>query len=489
MLNIAVCSHRGPVSFSRIDSGLQLEKVGPGGLVAAVAPGASRLGATWIYAASSECDREVARTLPHGVEHDGMLLRPLDLPEADHRRHYREISSAVLAPLFHYMFALTYRPAFTRGILDAWRSYTRVNELFAESILRLRSPDAVLVEDSHLMLVARALRAKRSAPDFPLTYFHHVPWCDPTYFGVLPEPMRVEILEGMLMFDSVGFHSTRWAQSFVACCERFLRGARRQGECVEWRQRQTNIAVSPAAIDVAGVLECRDSEHAQEWRERFLALRGDGQLIVRVERADPSKNAVRGLLAYERLLERDPSRAATTQMLAVLTPVREWVGEYRNYYANIQLLARRINQRYGGRQNVVHLEIAEDAHRCDHARAVAALAVADVHVVNPTFDGLNLVAIEGAVAGDSALVLSENAGIHESFEAFVQSVNPFDIDETTDALDLTLGSPVSERRLASHHRATLAENSSPVEWMTGRIRRCGVEPPAFVTPAVSLAAR
>ena len=451
---------------------------GPGGLVAAVAPAAAHLGATWLYAAASDADHEVARSRREGVERGGMTLRLLSLPPEEHRRHYEVISSGLLAPLFHYVFSLTYAPAFTASIRDAWRSYRRVNELFGGAICALAPHDAILVEDAPLMLAGAAVRARADAPDAPLAYFHHVPWCEPAYFGILPAALRVEILASVLAYDSVGFHCRRWADAFAACCERFLPGVQRCGDRVEWRGRSTDLAVAPAAIDSLAVRAAAASPDAARWRERFLTLKEDRCLVVRVERADPSKNALRGLQAYELLLERRPELATGTRLLAVATPVRGWVEEYRHYLAATRALVDRINERFGAAGPVVSLELAHDARQPDHSRAVAALGVADVHVVNPTFDGLNLVAMEGAVAGDAALILSENAGVHELLGPAAISVNPFDVEQTAAAIERAISEPTADRRAAAALLRERVEARTPHDWMAERVARCQLALPA-----------
>jgi trehalose 6-phosphate synthase len=473
MFKLAICSHRGPVAYRRTGAGVQARAAGPGGLVAAVAPAAARLGATWFYAASSEGDREVARRHPAGICEQGMTLRPLDLPGADHRAQYEVISCALLAPLFHYMFSLTYAPAFTRDVHDAWAAYRRINEVFADAVCAPTAHDAVLVEDTQLMLVGAAVRERANSPDVRLAYFHHVPWCDPSYFAILPDPLRQQMLGAMLAYDSVGFHCRRWADAFTACCERFLSGACRDGDGVRWQGRVTDVAVIPAAIDACVVRASSASADAGMWRERFGLLTGDDRsLFVRVERADPSKNAIRGLRAYELLLERCPDLVATTRLLAVLTPVRGWVPEYRQYLTATKDIAAQINHRFRRDGPVVSLHIAEDAHRPDHARAVAALALADVVVVNPTFDGMNLVAMEAAVAGDASLVLSENTGAHDLLGSAALSVNPFDVDQTTTAMTQALHAPQAHRRDQATRRRAIVEARTPQQWITQRLQRC-----------------
>jgi trehalose 6-phosphate synthase len=305
-----------------------------------------------------------------------------------------------------------------------------------------------------------------------LAYFHHVPWCDPSYFGVLPEPLRHDILSAMLAYDSVGFHCRRWADAFTACCERFLAGARRDGDVVCWQGRLTDVAVIPATIDASAVRASAASSDAATWRERFGVLKDDRSLFVRVERADPSKNAIRGLRAYELLLERHPDLAATTRLLAVLTPVRGWVKQYRRYLAVTQHVAAQINHRFRRYGTVISLDIAADAQRPDHARAIAALTLADVVVVNPTFDGLNLVAMEGSIAGDAMLVLSENSGVHDVLGCAAVSVNPFDVEQTTTAMTQALQCRDASQHDQAAQRRTLIIARSPQQWITQRLERC-----------------
>jgi trehalose 6-phosphate synthase len=485
MLNLTICSHRGPIGYDRTSTGTHARRAGPGGLVAAVAPAASRVGATWLYAASTDGDRQIARRHPGGIEHEGMLLRLLDLPASDHRAHYEVISSALLAPLFHYLFSLTYAPAFTSRVRGAWAAYRRINELFGDAVRTLPTQDVVLVEDTQLMLVGMAIRGRPNPPDVPLAYFHHVPWCDQSYFGILPEPLRREILSGMLTYDSLGFHCWRWAEAFIGCCERFLPGARGHADGVEWHGNRTNVAIIPAAIDSHAVRASAESTDASRWRNQFQAFKGGRRLFVRVERADPSKNAIRGLRAYQLLLERRPDFASTTRLLAVITPVRGWVDEYREYLACMHRLATEINERFAREGAIVWLDMAKDAHLPDHARAVAALAVADVLVVNPTFDGLNLVAMEGAVAGNAALVLSENAGSHDLLKSAALSVNPFDIDQTADAMEQAVEWSETRRCHEAARLLALVTARTPEQWILQRVDHCIGRPPPFLVPDAS----
>ena len=187
MDGLLVCSHRGPVIFSRGPQGIRLVPAGPGGLVASVAPAVARFGGTWFFAPTSDDEAELAKLTPDGIEQGSISYRLLDLPHAAHHDHYATISSELLMPLFHYMLPLSDRPVFTDHSRSSWDGYRQINSIYAEAIMRHGGGDAVLVEDVHLMLVAARVRATTSGGHLkiPLSYFHHVPWCEPDYFGVL----------------------------------------------------------------------------------------------------------------------------------------------------------------------------------------------------------------------------------------------------------------------------------------------------------------
>jgi trehalose 6-phosphate synthase len=467
-----VCTHRGPVSHVRNDAGTVKRASGPGGVVATIAPALEELGGTWLFAPASEEDRRLARTGGGRSAHGNFDCRILDLPRRAHADHYETISGTLLAPLFHYLPTPTGDVTFARRIEGAWIGYRRVNEIYGDAIRRERSADAVLVDDTHLMLAGAAARRRPGDPDRPLLYFHHVPWCEPAQFARLSEGIRTEILSSMLMFDSVGFHCRRWADAFESCCERFLAGARANGDHVVWRGRRTDVAVLPAAVDARHLCSVAATVGARDWRRRFSELADGRRIVVRTERADPAKNALRGFEAYEALLRREPDLADRTVLLAVLTPVRTWADHYRTYLEACARAATRLNRRYGGDRQAIVLHLSRDAHAFDLDRALAAMQLADVLVVNPLYDGLNLVAMEGLVVGDPALVLSRNAGVHDVLADYAQSVDPFDVGETADAIAHGLRPRGAERRGRLAALKAAIASRTPRDWLLDRLARC-----------------
>jgi trehalose 6-phosphate synthase len=473
-MRLVACSHRGPVSYGRLGNRLEQRRSGPGGLVAVLEPALEHYGATWIFAPSTEVDRELAASGRTDLGAGRISFRIVDLPVDAHRDHYRVVSSQVLTPLFHYLLPLATAPAFTKRFLRAWEGYRIVNDAYGRAIHECSGqgpepPPAVLVDDVFLLLAGAAARA-RGASDVPIAYFHHIPWCEPDYFGVLPPPVRREILDALLACDSVGFHCRRWANAFAACCERFLPGVGGTGAGIEWNGRTTRIVSAPAAIDVANVAVTAAEPPTHEWKDRLGELCGDRAVVVRVERADPQKNAVRGLDAFGKVLERRPEMVDSACLLAILSPVRDWIPDYRRYLARCQATAARINRRFGGAEvGPVHLHLAHDPRESDHHRALAALALARVLVVNSVYDGLNIVALEGVTVGEPSLVLSENAGVHDSLGRSAFSVNPFDVAATGDAIEKAIDEPPADRIRRAQVMRRIAAARTPAEWVAARL--------------------
>jgi trehalose 6-phosphate synthase len=460
--SILLCSHRGPVSYR----GDEPVAAGPGGLVSVVAPALETISGKWLFAPSSDDDRRLARS-GASLRPGSVTLQMLDLPLEAHRDHYATVSTEVLSSLFHYMFELPLEPRLGDDFRRAWAGYRRVNQIYGRAIVEQHHDyGGVLVEDMHLMLAGAEARAA-GAVDAPLSYFHHVPWCAPEAFGAFPSPMRTEILASMLAYDYAGFHCTRWASSFTACCERFLPDVRAHDDGIEWRGRLTRLVIAPAAIDANAIRARASAAPTLDWRARLSEECGDRRVVVRVERGDPSKNTLRGIEAYELLLERGCTTAADTCLLAVITPVRQWIPLYQRYVAACETAVARVNERFPG--NPVVLSLAPDPFVNDHHRALAALSLADVVVVGSIYDGLNLVAMEAAVTGEAGLVLSENTGAHEYLGPFALSVNPFDTSETADQLERALVEPEADRVRAAAGRRSFVESRGPADWVRSRL--------------------
>lgn len=452
MEDLFVCSHRGPVSFADED-GVLVARRGAGGLVTALsAVLRAKSGTSWLASALSPADRQVAagRRPPGG----GVSARLLDIPADMHRLFYDRACVTGLGFLFHGLVDRAYTPTYGRDFRAAWEAYREVNRRYAADVVRSAAGRPVLVEDYHLLLVAEQTR--RAGGTGPMAYFHHVPWCPPDTFALLPRDLRLEILTGMLAFDTVAFHSRRWADEFLACCEAFLVDVHCGRSVVAWRGGEVTVVVAPAQLDVADVRQAATGTAAMRWRERLASRLAGRQVVARVDRIDLWKNVIRGFQAYEELIA---PAGGDVVFLALLAKSRQHLTPYRDYLAACVAEAERINQKAGA--DVIQLAVADHT---DHDRAMAVLGLADVTLVNSTSDGLNLVAKESVIAGDGPLVLSENTGVYEEIGQWCLGVNPYDVEETAAALSMALKGSGRPQELADRVR-----RNSPEEWIGRRL--------------------
>ncbi|WP_433177698.1 trehalose-6-phosphate synthase [Actinoallomurus sp. CA-150999] len=358
------------------------------------------------------------------------LLLPRDVVD----RHYETVGVRLLLWLFHYLLDTSRQP--DGRLAEAWSGYEAVNRAYADRVATLMtgSPDEfVLVNDHHLFLVPEML-ARRGGRRGRIAFFQGLPWCEPDYFGVLPAYIRDRILASLLCADVVGFHCTRWARAFLGCCARYLPGCAVDDGGVTYDGRRTRVTVAPFPLDVAAVERLRDEPATAEWRGR-LDREGRGRrMIVRADRIDLWKNLPRGFAAYRSLLEREPGLAGEWWFCAVATPPGRPTERTLALQRECEGMVADLNERFGapGRPAVslIYPDLATTRH-C----VVAALSGADVTVVNPTFDGMNLVAKEALFLGERArLLLSVNAGAYEQLAGHVTPVHPFDVEATASAM-------------------------------------------------------
>ncbi|HEX4324606.1 MAG TPA: trehalose-6-phosphate synthase, partial [Gaiellaceae bacterium] len=239
-------------------------------------------------------------------------------------------------------------------------------------------------------------------------------------------------------------HTDRWRHAFLLSAERLL-GARidRGTGTVEHRGHRTLVVAHPISVDPAEFDRLRQDPAVRE-REEALAARRPEQLVLRVDRIDPSKNIVRGFRAFGLLLERHSELRERVGMVALLAPSRLEIPQYAEYAAQVEAAAREVNDRFGQDSwQPVKLDVADDFQR-----SIAGYKQFDVLLVNPVFDGLNLVAKEAFLVNerDGVLVLSENAGAHEELGEWAVTVNPLDVSGQADALYTALTLDPDERR-------------------------------------------
>src|SRR4029077_15321001 len=278
-----------------------------------------------------------------------------------------------------------------------------------------------------------------------------------------------EVLDGVLGADHAGFHTQRWADAFLDCCEAVL-GAEvdRGAGPVRYTGHLTTVGVHPLGVD-AGELRARAAAADVQAHVTALAsAAGGNKLIVRIDRTELSKNIVRGLAAYRELLVTYPQWRGQVTHLAFAYPSRHDLPEYREYTASVQRLARQITDDFGTEDwDPLVLQVNDD-----YPRSLAAYQLADVLLVNPIRDGMNLVAKEGPLLSERgcALVLSREAGAVAELGENALVVNPFGTTQTARALNEALSMPDAERRRRAALLADEAAAHPPQEWFADQIR-------------------
>ncbi|MFD5794399.1 trehalose-6-phosphate synthase [Streptomyces diastatochromogenes] len=459
---VLVASNRGPVSYEVIEDGSLLARRGGGGLVSGLSAIGPETNAVWVCAALGGGDREAVRRAGGGLlpaeETGGQRVRMLDIDATVFSDAYNGIANSVLWFVHHMLYQTPLEPVFDAEFRRQWASYEAYNRAFAEALAEEAADGAaVLIQDYHLALAPRMLRRLR--PDLRIGHFSHTPWAPPDYFRLLPDDIAAELLTGILGADRAAFLTQRWADAFTACCHAVLGPGIPSG---------TRIGVHGLGADADFL---RERAHRRDVDERMAALReeiGEGRrTIVRVDRTELSKNIVRGLLAYRQLLEDHPEWRERVVHLAFAYPSRQDLAVYREYTAEVQRVAETINSVFGtaGWTPVV-LHVKDD-----FARSLAAYRLADVALVNPIRDGMNLVAKEVPVVSDEgcALVLSREAGAYEELGEDAVVVNPYDIGGTARALHEALSLAGGERAERSKRLAAAATALPPAQWFLDQL--------------------
>jgi trehalose 6-phosphate synthase len=416
--------------------------------------GAAGPDAAWIASALDDDDR--AAVAAGAATAPGIGLRLLDHDPELHRLYSDVVSNATLWFLHHGLFDLVRRPRFDRHFAEAWSAYEAINRSFADATAEVAvDGDVVLVQDYHLALVPEMVLQQR--PDLRVTHFTHTAFCGPNSIRVLPEAAATAMCRSMAAAPA-GFHSARWARAFEASAREVL------GDQAAIR----STFVAPLAPDADELEHLATSPAAASAGKEIEELVGDRKLLVRSDRVDPSKNIVRGFAAYDLLLAEHPEWRERVVFVARLTSSRQSLPEYLAYANEVEQSAARVNERWStsGWQPVV-VDASDD-----YPRTLAVLARSDVLLVNPVKDGLNLVAMEGALLNqrDGVLCLSRDAGAWDQLAEAALEVHPFDLVQTADALHEALSMPADERTQRATRLREITAARSPRHWLDEQLR-------------------
>jgi len=449
--DLVVVSNRGPFSLVANADGSLTPQAGGGGLAPSLAAALiGTTGAVWVAAAMGDADREGAAAGEIESGQAGLALRLLALPPEVLNVAYDVIANATLWFVYHGLYDSARRPVFDTRWWEAWEGFRVYNRTFAEAVAEVAASGAVvLVNDYHLPLIGSMLAAER--PDLRTVHFSHTPFASPEELGMLPRVAARELMEGMAGFGACGFHCDRWAAAFRRCV----------AAAGELRVPETFVA--PLGPDLARLEQVAATPECAE-RMSALTERVQGRrMLFRSDRVELSKNLLRGLWAYDLLLREQPEWRGAVVHVVRAYPSREGLPEYLAYRSEVEHLAAVVNERWSsGDWEPVMLDVDDD-----FPSTVAALQTYDVLLVNPTRDGMNLVAKEGPALNRRAgmLVLSEQAGAFDELGGEAFAVNPFDVSETARALHEALSVSGTGRSGQAARLRSLAIAHPPAEWL------------------------
>jgi len=429
---LILVSNRLPVTV-RLEDGVMSLTPSGGGLATGLRGARGRRGGVWIgWPGEIPSNKYRAE-----VEHELRKLdaRPVYLSRSEQRGFYEDFSNAAIWPVFHDLIEQLPQD------IVGWETYRQVNERFAEVVASAyREGDVVWVNDYHLMLVPAMVR--RLIPRAPIGFFLHIPFPPPEVFRVLPP--REELLSGLLGADLIGFHTKSFLDNFVAAAQALL-GARLTPSGLRYGRRSVQVGAFPMGIDFAAWENRARTTAVQKQVLSLMQDAGKRKIVLGIDRMDYTKGLPRRIHAIERMLQADPSLAERVRFVQVAFPSRERIESYAGLRRQLNEAVGRINSTFGSPRSLpVHL-----VQRSFSEEEVSALyAAADIMLVTPLRDGMNLVAKEYVASrlhGDGVLVLSEFAGAADELRGEALIVNPYDTEGVVRAIKTAIDMPVEEQ--------------------------------------------
>jgi trehalose 6-phosphate synthase len=443
---LIVVSNRLPIVVTQEEGGEWMFSPGSGGLVTALVPVLRDRGGVWIGWPGTTADVPNLDQLLHdGTGEFGYELRPVLLSEEEHELFYHGYSNETVWPLFHDLqsqavFQPTYRSA-----------YEQVNRKYAEAIAEACTPDDFIwVHDYHLMLVGEMLREISDCTN--LAFFLHIPFPHPDIFMKLPGCGAV--LKALLSFNLIGLQTQRDHRNFVQCVRTLLKPARvkvARGMATIWTDdREVHVGAFPIGIDARdfAARAARDEVAEKAW---FIHEElPDRQIVLGVDRLDYTKGIPHRLEAFRNLLSRHPDLHGHVNLIQVVVPSRVGIPKYDALKTEIEQLVGEINGRFTQSGWVPIHYIFRSLSQIE---LLGYYRTAEVALITPLKDGMNLVAKEFCACSleeNAVLVLSQFAGASAQLGRHALVVNPYDVEETADALFRALTMPTDERRYHMH---------------------------------------
>lgn len=453
MSRTLIVSNRLPTKVSRnSDNELQFSP-SEGGLATGLGSIYRRGENVWVgwpgqYLDSAEEEEHVAQQLrPDHME-------PVFLTEQEIKDFYEGFSNETLWPTFHYF------PQYAQVEPRTWEAYEAVNRKFCDAVASLAGPDdTIWVHDYQLLLLPGMLRER--LPEATIGFFLHIPF--PSYELFRALPWRTQLLEGMLGADLIGFHTYGYVRHFLSCAERLLNLPRRDG-LIDTGSRAVLVDAFPMGIDYDKYAEVSASEEARRLEHQYREALHGQQVVLSIDRLDYTKGIAQRLRAFELLLQRHPQLHGHVTLLMLVVPSRDQVAQYQALKEEIDELVGRINGQY----RTISWSPIQYFYRSYPLEELSALyRLADVALIMPMRDGMNLVAKEFVASKldqHGVLVLSERAGAaRELSDALI--INPTDLEQAADTLYQALTMPEDEQQQRMQGLQTLVKRYNIHAWV------------------------
>jgi trehalose 6-phosphate synthase len=465
-MRLVVVSNRLPFTLVREGADWRIEP-GSGGLVTALRPVLQNRGGRWI-GWSGVVEEELAdprAVLARSAERFGYELVPVSLTAAERDGFYHGFSNEVIWPLFHDLLSMCrFHPSY-------WHAYEAVNRKFAKETAAGAQPeDFIWVHDYHLMGMAGELR--RLGISSRIAFFLHIPF--PPLDIFLKLPWRFPILRSLLEFDLVGFQTIRDRRNFLQCARLLLPEASITGKGavvrVRWEGREVRVGTFPISIDARSYSRLARRADVIEKTESLKQDEGARQIVLGIDRLDYTKGIPQKLEAFRWMLQKDPEQRGKVTLVQVAVPSREDIPGYREHRAAIEGLVGEINGQFT-RSGWVPIHYI---HRSlEGPRLPAYYLAADVALVTPLKDGMNLVAKEYCatrLADDGVLVLSEFAGAAAELQTGALLVNPYDVEGVADTLRRALAMPEEEKKARMRRLRRIVRERDIYHWLDAYLR-------------------
>lgn len=435
---LVIVSNRLPVTIESTAEGIAINP-SSGGLVAALLPLFKCVGGVWIGWPGTDYAPEIDSALRAECAPDSSF-EPVFLTASDMAHFYNGCCNEIVWPLFHDLQSrCNFNPLH-------WSVYRDVNEKFADAVERTtRRDDFIWVHDYQLMMLADCLRAR--GIHSMLAYFHHIPFPPADVFEKLP--WRKEVLRGLLQFNRLGFQTDRDRRNFVACLRRCLGSIklRRLGDkfVVAAEGRHVEIGSYPISIDFRALTADADQPQVKHRVQEIRRKVGEQSLVLGVDRLDFTKGIAQRLMAFRTLLENNSELRGRVTLMQLIVPSREQITTYQECRAEVEKLVSQINGEFGrpgwSPVNYLHRHVSRE-------ELLSLYGAADVALVTPVKDGMNLVAKEFCAARNDergVLVLSEFAGAAAELHPGALLVNPYDAEGLASSLQKAIRMPLEEQ--------------------------------------------